>query len=119
MFHHSYEHTQTCAKEAATTKPKNLPASPNSLDEPFQYQACGSRATFGQLVTCDNSFATAAHEGDHMRGPVRTMKKKDRDRSGAKDPTCFFGNCASKPEGGRLNRGDPDTARDDEQLAHV
>jgi hypothetical protein len=116
-IHHPYEHTRACAKKDAAVRAQALLDSASPLDQPCQYQICGNKETFGEFVTCDQTFGTIAKRGEHMRSHVRTMTKKGND--GTKVPTCFFGACASNPKGGRLNRGGPDFADEDEQLAHV
>lgn len=117
QYHHAYEHTYACAKEAATARAQALLDSLCPLDQPCQYQVCGNKANFGRFVACNQTFKTAAERGEHMRSHIRTMSKKDT--NGNKVPTCFFGDCASNPERGRLNRNGPDFAGELERLAHV
>lgn len=45
------------------------------------------------------------------------MRKKDA--YGQWVQTCFFGDCAQNPEGGRLNRDGPDFISKDELLEHL
>lgn len=117
QFHHAHEHTRACAREDASVKAQVLLDTLAPLHQPCQYQTCGSKGTFGQFVVCGETFTTEKDRGEHMRGHVRTMTKKNA--ANEKVPTCFFGACAANPQGGRLRRDGPDFANEHERLAHV
>ncbi|KAI7788560.1 mitochondrial phosphate carrier protein [Diaporthe eres] len=101
----------------AEQRAKDLRDQASPLDRPCDYQVCGTRDRFQQFVACDKTFTTAKEMGEHMRNHIRTMDKKDA--NGDKVPTCFFGSCATNPEGGRLARDGPDFESHDDRLAHV
>jgi hypothetical protein len=107
QFHHAYEHTRACAMLDSLCP----------LDSPCLYKYCGSKATFRQFATCNETFTTAKERGEHMRSHMSIMTKKDA--NDVKVPTCFSGDCALNPEQGRLNRKGPDFAGEEEQLAHL
>jgi hypothetical protein len=115
--HHDYEHTRACAKEHALVQAQALLDSVSPLDQPCQYQTCGNKERLGQFVVCGATFDTAAKRGEHVRQHVRSMTKKDN--NGEKVSTCFYGSCATNPEGGRLRRNGPDFLDDKERLAHM
>jgi hypothetical protein len=117
QFHHAYDHTHACAKQDTSDRARKLLDAVSPLNQHCQYQKCGNKATFGTFVVCNQVFDSTVKKGEHMRAHVRSMTKTADD--GSKVPTCFFGSCASNPKGGRLSRGGPDFASEDEQVAHV
>jgi hypothetical protein len=116
-LHKPYAHTHACAKVDAVARAQALLDTVCPLDAPCQFQTIGTKEASGQLVTCDETFDTAAARGNHMRTHVKTMTKKNDD--GVKIPTCFFGDCATCPKKGPFSRNGPDFESEDDKLTHV
>ncbi|EME47690.1 hypothetical protein DOTSEDRAFT_32084 [Dothistroma septosporum NZE10] len=116
-IHHAHEHTRACAEADATSRSKQLLQAACPPEQACQYQECGTGPAFKTFVDCGKTFSNSKDKGEHMRNHVRSMTKKNA--HGSKVPTCFFGDCASNPEGGRLRRDGPDFDSPEDLLAHM
>jgi hypothetical protein len=102
--HHPSHHVHSCAKIDAVDSAKRLLDQKYPYQLPCTYQACGFEDTRGQFVTCNHVSATREEFWDHARYHLKGMKKTlKQDKS--KVLSCFFGQCATHPENGRLYRG--------------
>ena len=113
---HSHVHAFECAKRAAHQQALQTRTELSPLDRPCEYQRCGHGATFQQFVLCGKTFETLAEQGEHMREHVRSMKKSSH---GVKVRTCFFGDCAQNPKGGRIARDGPDFDTEEDLFHHL
>ncbi|KAK3344913.1 hypothetical protein B0H65DRAFT_189507 [Neurospora tetraspora] len=116
-FHKAHEHVHSCAKTNELGIQQIHLDAICPLGRPCSYQKCGHGAQHLQFVPCAATFETNKQMREHYRTHVRTMTKTLPDRT--KELSCFFGSCASNPEGGRLNRGGPTFSTEEDRLAHM
>ncbi|KAK3486994.1 hypothetical protein B0T13DRAFT_408041, partial [Neurospora crassa] len=116
QVHKAHEHVHSCAKKNELGIQKILLKAICPLDQPCCYQKCGHGTQHLHFVPCAATFANM-RLGEHYRTHIRTMTKTLPDKT--KQSSCFFGSCASNPEGGRLHRGGPTFSSEQERFLHV
>ncbi|PSN74183.1 hypothetical protein BS50DRAFT_642377 [Corynespora cassiicola Philippines] len=116
-FHHTYGHTHSCTKKQALEKAGKLVDALYLMSQPCNYQECDHQVNLHTFVDCREVFSTLKERGEHTRSHVRTMKKQND--NGNKVITCFFGDCAANPQGGRLRRDGPEFLSDEDRLSHL